>query len=85
MRTILRTTVLALSLFGGRGSNGTTGSADAAKERPDLAPRAQDSGATVCDEATMGEHYCIINPGSSVGNGTVVARQNPVLYQTCKQ
>jgi hypothetical protein len=85
MRTILRTTVLALSLFGGCGSNGTTGSPDAAKERPDLATQPQDSGATVCDEATMGEHYCIINPPSSVGNGTVVARQNPVPYQTCKQ
>ena len=85
MRTILGTSVLVLCLFGGCGSNGTTGSPDAARPRPDVAVQAQDSGATVCDEASMGEHYCIINPPGSVGNGTVVARQNPVSYQTCKQ
>jgi len=35
-----------------------------------------------CDEDAMGENYCIINsPG---GNGTTVARQNPVPYASCK-
>ena len=35
-----------------------------------------------CDEATLGEDYCIRNfPG---GNGTPVARQKPVPYQSCK-
>jgi predicted small lipoprotein YifL len=84
MRTILGTTVLVLCLFAACGSNGP-GSPDAPKQRSEVSTQAQEAGATMCDEATMGEHYCIINPPSSIGNGTVVARQNPVPYQTCKQ
>jgi hypothetical protein len=35
-----------------------------------------------CDEDALGENYCIINsPG---GNGTIVTRQNPVNYSSCK-
>ena len=42
-------------------------------------PNGPDAG---CDEDVMGESYCIINsPG---GNGTPVARQNPVPYASCK-
>jgi hypothetical protein len=39
---------------------------------------------SACDEQTMGEDYCIRNPGTSVGGGTKVSRQNPVLYSTCR-
>jgi hypothetical protein len=85
MRTFLGTTVFVLCLFAGCGSSGGTVGSPDARPRTDVPVQPQDSGASVCDEVTMGEHYCIINPGSSVGNGTVVARQNPVLYQTCKQ
>jgi hypothetical protein len=85
MRTFLGTTVLALCLFGGCGSNGGSGGSPDAHVRPEVTPPPQDSGVIACDETTMGEHYCIINPTSSVGNGTVVARQNPVAYQSCKQ
>jgi len=35
-----------------------------------------------CDEDAMGEDYCIRN--STGGNGTAVARQKPVPYQSCK-
>ncbi len=39
---------------------------------------------STCDEDAMGEDYCIRNPGTSVGGGTKVTRQNPVPYLTCK-
>jgi hypothetical protein len=46
-----------------------------------VAPPPIDNPDAGCDEDAMGEHYCIINsPG---GNGTRVARQNPVPYQSC--
>jgi len=78
MRTILGTIVLALSLSA-CGSGGGSAPRDAGRERQ--VPN--DVASQGCDEATMGEDYCIRNsPG---GNGTVVARQNPVPYQTCKQ
>lgn len=32
---------------------------------------------STCDEAVKGEHFCIINPGTSVGGGTIVARLPP--------
>jgi hypothetical protein len=37
-----------------------------------------------CDEDAMGVDYCIKNPGTTVGGGTPVARQNPPNYQTCR-
>ncbi|MGB8295671.1 MAG: hypothetical protein WCG85_09625 [Polyangia bacterium] len=59
---------------------GTTAPADA----PDtVSPSEPDAGA-VCDEDAMGESYCIINPGTTVGGGTPVARLNPAPYQTCR-
>ena len=49
----------------------------------DVSPSSIDTGTDPsCDEATLGEDYCIRNsPG---GNGTPVAQQKPVSYQSCK-
>jgi len=47
---------------------------------------AVDSGAvsvdTACDEDALGVDWCIKN--SAGGGGTIVTRQNPVDYNTCK-
>lgn len=83
MRTILGSLAFSFVVCGGCGSN-TTSSPDA-RQKPETTGVLPDAADCVCDEVTMGEHYCIINPCGNVGNGTVVARQNAVPYQTCKQ
>jgi hypothetical protein len=37
-----------------------------------------------CDEDAMGTDWCIKNWPPNVGGGTIVTRQNPVDYNTCK-
>jgi hypothetical protein len=40
---------------------------------------------STCNEDAMGEHFCIVNPGTNVGGGTVVARIQPTMDPfTCK-
>jgi hypothetical protein len=36
------------------------------------------------DDSAAGVSLCIINPPDNRGGGTIVTRQNPVPYQTCK-
>jgi hypothetical protein len=82
-------------LLGGCGSGGThldapvppsDSGVSASPDAPAAAscPQPDASLGANCDEDAMGVDYCIINPGTTVGGGTPVARQNPVPYPTCK-
>lgn len=85
---ILGIAALVIGMSPGCGSNGSTGS----DTRP---PVFQDGGDMAvlplpnpdggCDDSAAGQNYCIINPGDGRGGGTVITRQNPASYLTCKQ
>jgi hypothetical protein len=47
-------------------------------------PDASASADADCDEDAMGTDWCIKNWPSNVGGGTIVTRQEPVNYNTCK-
>jgi hypothetical protein len=78
--------LLGLGL-GACGSSSTPSTPDARPPRTDTAVQPTPTGGidAGCDEDAVGENGCIINPADpSVGGGTVVTRQNPVPYSTCK-
>ncbi len=67
--------------IGDRPDTSVTTPVDTAPTLYDTAPAGPDAG---CDEDAMTVNGCIINPPGTPGGGTVVARQNPASWQTCK-